>query len=153
MKRILYLQQNNVVAIISGAEGVPLSELENLVPVGLPFIIIDADQLPEELYLREFRDALTADFDSPGQPNVHIDLEKAKEIAKEKLRRYREHAFQANDIAIRDAMISNNQNALKQAIAQRDKLRDLTTILDNVSKVDIILEKLDEVKEELNIKV
>jgi len=146
MKHILYLQQNNVVAILTGAPGVPTTDLQKLVPVGLPWIIIDSEQLPEELHLQEFRDCLSADFDSPGQPNVKIDLEKAKIAAKDRIRAYRKDLYAQNDIVIRDAMITDDKVTLKTALAQRNKLRDLTKIVNNVSNVDEILEKLEDLK-------
>lgn len=148
MKHILYLQQNNLVAIISGAKNVPISELTALVPVGLPHLVIDNSQLPSDEYLNTFRDALTADFDSPGQPGVKIDLERAKNIAKDKIREYRKPLYESNDIVIRDAMISGDQVTLKSAIKERDRLKNLTKIVNYVSSIDEILEKL----ETLNIK-
>jgi hypothetical protein len=143
MKHVLYLQQNNLVAIISGAKNVPINELSSLVPVGLPYLIIDSAQLPSAEHLENFRDALTADFDSPGQPNVKIDLEKAKEISKDKIREYRKKLYEMNDIVIRDAMITGDQVTIKSAAKERDRLRNLTKIVNNVSNVDEILEKLE----------
>ena len=149
MKHILYLQQNDIVAIISGSKGVSVLDLQNQVPVGLPSIIIDNQDLPEAHHLEHFRDALTADFDSPGQPKVKIDLEKAKQIAKIKIREHRKSLYEMNDIVIRDAMITDDQVTLKTAIKERDRLRNLTKIVNNVSNIDEILEKL----ENLNNKV
>jgi hypothetical protein len=149
MKHILYLQQDGIVAIISGAKNISLVDLQQQVPVGLPSVMIDSEQLPKTEHLEIFRDALTADFDSPGQPKVKIDLEKAKNIAKVKIRQYRKELYAANDIVIRDAMISNDQVTLKSAIKQRDYLKDLTKVVNNVANVDEIIEKL----ENLNIKV
>jgi hypothetical protein len=149
MKHILYLQENNLVAIMSGANNISISELKKQVPVGLPSIIVDSEQLPSSVHLEHFRDALTADFDSPGQPNVKIDLEKAKNVAKNKIRDYRTKLYESNDIVIRDAMITNDQVTLKAATKERDRLRNLTKIVDNVSNIDEILDKL----KNLNIKV
>jgi len=149
MKHILYLQENNLVAIISGAEGVSILELQKQVPVGLPSIIIDSEQLPPSNHLEHFRDALTADFDSPGQPDVKIDLEKAKNFAKIKIREHRTKLYETNDIVIRDAMITSDHFTLKTATAERDRLRNLTKIVNNVSNIDEILDKL----KNLNIKV
>jgi hypothetical protein len=149
MKHILYLQENNLVAIISGAEGISILELQKQVPVGLPSIIVDSEKFPSSLHLEHFRDALTADFDSPGQPNVKIDLEKAKNIAKDKIREYRTKLYESNDVVIRDAMITNDQVTLKSATVERDRLKNLTKIVNNVSNIDEILDKL----KNLNIKV
>jgi hypothetical protein len=149
MKHILYLQQNGIVAIISGSKNVSILDLEKQVPVGLPHLIIDSAQLPETNHLELFRDALTADFDSPGQPRVRIDVEKAKNIAKDKIRQYRKELLATNDIVIRDAMLTNNTVTLNSALKQRDYLKDLTKVVNNVVDVNEILEKL----EDLNIKV
>jgi hypothetical protein len=147
MKHILYLQQNGVVAIISGAKGVSVLDLQKQVPVGLPSLIIDSKDLPKNL--ENFRDALTADFDSPGKPNIKIDLEKAKELAKIEIREYRKKLYEINDVIIRDAMISEDKFTLNSAITERDRLRNLTKLVNNVSNVDEILKIL----ENLNIKV
>lgn len=132
MKVILYLQQNGLVGILNAAQGVSISELEKTVPVGLPYVIVDKDELPSDSELSYFRDALSADFDSPATPNVQIDILKAREISKNYIRGLREPLFQKNDVKIRDAMIASNTNNLRDALKERDRLRALPEIVDNI---------------------
>lgn len=146
MSKILYLQQNQKVAILSGATGVTIQELKKMVPVGLPYVVINDDHLPCAEHLSNFFDALTADFDSPGQPKVHIDLDKAKEIAKNRIRAAREKFFEKNDIVIRDAMLTANQVTINTAVKERNKLKDLTKIVDNIVDIDELLEKVIEIE-------
>lgn len=149
MNHILYLQQNNIVAILNGSGGTLLADLEKQVPVGLPWIIIKSEQLPDPLHLNVFRNFLTADFDSPGQPNVRLDLEKCKNYGKDLIREYRKPKFAANDIVLRDAMLSNDTLTIKTATLERNRLKDLTKVLNYVSSVEQILQQL----EVLDIKV
>lgn len=146
MKKILYLQQNEQVAILSPAEGITIQELKKLVPVGLPYVIINNEDLPPATHLAKFYNALTADFDSPGQPNVHIDLDKAREISKNKIRAARKKKFESNDIIIRDAMLSADQVTINNAIKERNRLRDLTKVVNNIVDIDELLEKVIEIE-------
>lgn len=146
MNKILYLQQNEQVAILSPAEGITIQELKKLVPVGLPYVIINNEDLPPATHLAKFYNALTADFDSPGQPNVHIDLDKAREISKNKIRAARKKKFESNDIIIRDAMLSADQVTINNAIKERNRLRDLTKVVNNIVDIDELLEKVIEIE-------
>lgn len=149
MKHILFLQENGIIAILSGAKGVSIEQLQSYVPVGLPFLIVDSSTLPKQEHMSLFRDALVADFDSPGKPDVRLDVEKCKNIVKEIIRAYRKPLYEMNDIVIRDAMISNDKVTLKNAMAERDRLRDLTKAVNNLNTIDKLLQHI----ENLNIKV
>jgi hypothetical protein len=134
MQKILFLQENGNVGVISPS--VSVEDSLSQVPVGLSYLIVDDNQLPSEEDFIQFTDALTADFGNLEKPDVRIDLKKAKQITKERLRRERIKLFEANDIAIRDAMIESNKIKLEEAIKERDRLRNITTIVDNVSSLD-----------------
>lgn len=62
---IIYPQDGGAVAVIYPAEGCGLSVLDIAakdVPEGVPFLVIDAADVPQD---REFRDAWVADFSAP----------------------------------------------------------------------------------------
>lgn len=79
---------------------------------------------------RAFRNAWNYD--------MKIDIPKAKEIWKEKLRRDREPLFIANDLKIRDANIDKDTSALMTAIAERDRLRNITLLVDSCKTISAI---------------
>lgn len=132
MQRVLFLENNKVGMISAGSLEAALSS----VPVGLSYLVVDLKDLPPAQDLREFFDALTADFGNIEKPNVRIDIQKAKEITKERLRVERIKLFEKNDIALRDAMLSNDKVKLAEAVAERDRLRNITSIVDDANTLD-----------------
>jgi hypothetical protein len=133
MKKVLYLQENAKVALISA---LTLEAAVSSVPVGLPHLVVESDDLPSKEDLAEFFDALTADFGNIEQPNVRIDMQKAKEITKERLRVERIKLFEKNDIILRDAMISNDKVKMTEAVAERDRLKNITSLVDNADTLN-----------------
>ena len=65
MKVIIYPQENNSIALVIPAPECPISIQEVArkdVPAGVPFLIIDASQLPQE---EEYFNSFEADFSNP----------------------------------------------------------------------------------------
>lgn len=79
---------------------------------------VDEGEIPTD---RTFRNAWTH-----GGDKIDIDMAKAVEIQKGKLRELRAPLFIQNDIAIQDALVSGDKGALSVAVARRDSLRDVT---------------------------
>lgn len=88
------------------------------VPRGLTFSIVDSADLPQD---RTFRNAWTVSDKAVG-----VDMEKAREIHKENIRALRTPLFEKNDVAIADAILSDDKEAKVAAAAKRDALRDAT---------------------------
>ena len=63
-------------------------------------------------------------------------MEKAKKIWREKIAQARREAFEKNDIAIRDAQLDGNEDALKFAIRRRDELRAIGDKIDAATNTD-----------------
>lgn len=80
--------------------------------------IVEADAIPVD---RTYRDA----WMQQDGAVVH-DMDKAREIQKDRLRALRAPLFDANDIAIQSALADGDSKALKTAVATRDALRDVT---------------------------
>jgi hypothetical protein len=74
--------------------------------------------LPED---REWRAAW--DFEDG---KIVVNMEMARKITLERLRTERVEAFKINDIALRDAILNDDVKAKMAAIAERDRLRDIT---------------------------
>lgn len=136
MKKILYKEENGQVAMISPARDILLEEAVRFVPIGREYLVVEENQLPSKENLLEFFTAIDADFDTPTAPNVRINIEAAKEITKDRLRRERIPLFEKVDIAIRDAMIEGDNEKLKKAKLERDRLRDITKRVDSLNNLD-----------------
>jgi hypothetical protein len=126
MKKILYQLDNGLVGIINTPAGLTDEQLVSQVPIGHAYVLIEENQMPSRQDLRDFSDALTVDFNNPQNPNVRIDLEKAKEITKNRLRFERQPLFEKNDILLRDAILENDEQAKTESITERNRLRYLT---------------------------
>lgn len=58
------------------------------------------------------------------------DIAAARQLWRKKIAAERQAAFEANDIVLRDAQISGDQNALAAAVSRRDELRALGNRID-----------------------
>ena len=135
MKKIIYQQENGTVALVVPTNQFTLEQvIESAVPVGAPYLVIDDEHIPDGFM--DFHGAVTANFDDPINISVKVDIERAKDIAKQNIRAQRKPLFEENDIALRDAMISGNKVALKAAIDKRDRLRDATKKVNSVSTLE-----------------
>lgn len=75
---------------------------------------------------------------------ININMTKAGQIWREQISSERKRLFEANDILLRDAQISGDQNALAYAIKRRDELRSLGDRIDAAKT----LEELTAIKPE-----
>jgi hypothetical protein len=135
-QQIIYKQENNKIALASWGADYSAEDIINTLPTGCQYLLVSPKDLPSIEDLQEFFEALQADFNNPSNPNIRIDLELAKEITKDRLRRERVQKFQENDILLRDAVIDNDNEKLSRGIFERDRLRDITQLPDNVSSLD-----------------
>ena len=124
MEKIVYKNETGI-AVITPAHSI--DEAMKDIPKGVEYKIIDESELPQD---RTFRNAWNYDLKE--------DIPKAKEIWKEKLRRDREPLFIANDLKIRDANIDKDTTILIEAIAERDRLRDITLLVDKAKTISAI---------------
>lgn len=70
---------------------------------------------------REFRDAWDLDGDA-----ITVDMTKAKDLHRDKIREARKVEFAKNDITLQDAMVIGDEVAKTAAVARRDELRNAT---------------------------
>ena len=77
---------------------------------------------------------------------IVINNEKAIEIAKEKIRQWRELKFKENDVKLQNALVDGNETARLEAVEYRDYLRDLPAQCEGKSldELKMILSSLDE---------
>jgi len=135
MEKIIYQQEDGKVALVVPTDGFTLEQvIESAVPVGVPYLVINDEDIPDGFY--DFHDAVSANFDDPVNISITVDIERAKEIAKNKLREERKQLFEKNDIKLRDAMLSENKVDLKAAIDTRDRLRKAPKLVDSLSSLE-----------------
>jgi hypothetical protein len=135
MQKIIYQLENGKVALVVPTNQFTLEQvIESTVPVGVPYLVIEDEHIPDGFM--DFHGAVTANFDDPINITIKVDMNKAKELAKETIRDLRKPLFEENDIALRDAMLSGNKIALKAATDKRDRLRDATKKVDNLNTLD-----------------
>lgn len=65
---------------------------------------------------------------------IVINLNKAKDITKERLRAERAHLLQAQDVAFQRALESNADTS--EIVAEKQRLRDITKLVDTVTTVE-----------------
>ncbi len=90
------------------------------------------DDLDEKSYRKIDKDWIPTDriFRDSWEIDLTVNIPKAKEIWKEKLRVERLPLFEANDILLRDAMVEDDADKKAIALAERDRLRDITLLVD-----------------------
>lgn len=69
---------------------------------------------------------------------IRINLDKAKAITKDRLRAERTPLFEQNDLLLRDAIAENDEAKRQAAIAERDRLRDITKLADAADSPDAL---------------
>ena len=80
-KIIIFPQEHDTVAVLYPTGELPLSEVARKdVPAGVPYIIMDTENLPEN---RDFRDAWEADFDNPDGFGIGAEAWFAEQEAKQ----------------------------------------------------------------------
>ena len=87
------------------------------VPTGVPFRIVNDDEVPSD---RTFRNAWKGD--------LTVDMPKAVEITKDRLRAERAPLIIAQDVAFQRATETNTSTAA--IVAEKQRLRDVTKLAD-----------------------
>jgi hypothetical protein len=65
---------------------------------------------------------------------IIIDINKAKDITKDRLRAERKPLLEAQDVAFQRALESNADTSA--IVAEKQRLRDITTLVDTVNTVE-----------------
>ena len=123
--KIIY-QTETGIAIISPSGELSIEEVAvNDVPTGIPFRIVNDDEIPSD---RTFRNAWKDD--------LTVDIQKAKDIAHDKRREARSAEFTPLDIKATIPSEAVAAEAARQVI--RDKYATMQTAIDAASTVDEI---------------
>ena len=140
MKRIIYTnQEGGVSVIIPSAEALQSMTVEQIalkdVPNGLSYQIVEEEEIPTD---RTFRGAWVLDN------GIKEDNAKATDIAKNKIRTWREDEFKKNDIILQNAIVDDDQEIRIEAVERRNYLRDKPAECDNksVDELKVIIKNL-----------
>jgi hypothetical protein len=127
---IIFTNNNGGVSVCVPTGELPIENVQTKdTPEGS--IIVDTDSLPNE----------HNDFFNAWELNgttVTINLDKAKEITKERLRAEREPLLAAQDVAFQRALESGADTAA--IVAEKQRLRDVTKLADNATTLDELKE-------------
>jgi hypothetical protein len=122
-KRIIFTQDNGVVAVIVPADecGLTIQQIADKdVPKGKPYSIVDVDQVPTDRY---FRNAWKHDSGV-----ISVDMPKAVEIQKEKLRAERAPLLAALDAEYMKALETKDAEKEAEVATEKQRLRDITDL-------------------------
>jgi hypothetical protein len=122
---IIYSQENGKVAVCYPTGEVPIDEvLTKDCPEGA--IIVDANVIPQD---HTFFNAWEL-----NNSTVTVNINKAKEITKERLRVERKPLLEAQDVAFQRALESNADTSA--IVAEKQRLRDITNQVDTMTTVE-----------------
>jgi len=134
---LLHELENNRVAIMNPAEGVSAEDMIAEVPTGSKYRLITNWGSISTQDLDDFQVALRVNYNPAVTENYFSwDIDAAKEITKERLRNERIPLFEANDIALRDAILANNAGDIATFTTERDRLRDAPLLADSATTLE-----------------
>lgn len=110
---------NHNIQILCPSEHLNIQEIiDKDVPSGTPYLILDSSELPNDAF---FIDAWDIDFDNS---KIFENIEKARDICRNKLREDRIPYLEKLDIDFTRALEENNEALKQEIIAKKQKLRD-----------------------------
>ena len=122
---IIFTNENGGVSTCIPTGELPIEQvLTKDCPVGA--IIVDSSTLPTD---NEFYDAWEL-----ANKSVTVNLNKAKELTKNRLRAKRMPLLQAQDVAFQRAMESGADTSA--IVAEKQRLRDITVLADTATTLD-----------------
>lgn len=120
-KRIVYKKQDGTgiaVVIPADPEADIAAVAEASVPVGVPYAVVDESAIPSD---RTFRDAWVHEGEKVG-----VDMPRAREIHKERLRSIRAPILESLDVQFMRAVETGDDAKKADVAAKKQALRDVT---------------------------
>jgi hypothetical protein len=122
-KRIIYPTDNGGVAVLIPAESIEAAMKD--IPEGKPYKIVDVADVPTD---RTFRNAWK------DEGGIKVDMGKAKDLTKDRLRADRKPLLEAQDVAFQRALESGASTA--EIVKEKQRLRDITKQVDALTSLD-----------------
>lgn len=123
--KIIYKTETGIAILHATGELSIEAVAQKDVPAGVPYRIVNDDEVPSD---RTFRNAWS---DNNG---IKVDMPKAKDITKARLRAERIPLFEAQDVAFQRALEAGSSTA--SIIAEKNRLRDLPSLVDAMSTLE-----------------
>lgn len=125
---IIYTNERGGVSVCIPTSELPIEQVQAKdIPAGVDSYIVDADTLPEA-----DNDFFNAWEQSKGV--VTVNIAKAREITKQRLRSDRAPLLAAQDVAFQRALESGADTST--IVAEKQRLRDLTKLVDSAGTLD-----------------
>jgi len=125
MKNIIWVQPDQTIAVTSIFDDVDSQEYAAQLK-GQGDIPADFEAVGFDIYIPDT--GWSHESHRWDGENVVVDFSAAQDETRSRLRAERESLFEANDLALRDAMLANDSEALCKETAERDRLRELLRI-------------------------
>ena len=129
MKNIIYQTEDGGIAVIIPADecGLTIEEIARKdVPTGFPYTIVEAADIPAD---RAFRSAWKHESGS-----ITVDMSKAKDITKDRLRKERKPMLEMQDVAFQRALETGTDTV--EIVKEKQRLRDVTKQVDGITSLD-----------------
>ena len=123
--KIIYKTETGIAILHATGELSIEAVAQKDVPAGVSYRIVNDDEVPSD---RTFRNAWS---DNNG---IKVDMPKAKDITKARLRAERIPLFEAQDVAFQRALEAGSSTA--PIIAEKNRLRDLPSLVDAMSTLE-----------------
>ena len=128
MKVIIFTNSNGGVSVCIPTGEVPIEQVQSRdIPAGIESFIVDAADLPEQD--NDFFDA----WEQAGGV-VSVNLDKAREHTKRRLRAERDPLLAAQDVAFQRALETGADTTA--IVAEKRRLRDITGLADACATLD-----------------
>ena len=125
---IVYTNENGGVSVCYPTGELPIEEVQSKdIPQGIQSYIVNSESLPEQD--NDFFDAWEQSLGI-----VTVNIEKARQITKIRLRREREPLFAKQDLAFQLALETGTDTTA--IVAEKQRLRDITKLADIAQTLD-----------------
>ena len=125
---IIFTDSDGNLAICVPSGALPIEEVQvKDIPAGVQSYIVSMDALPQADF--DFRNAW-----EQVNGNVTVNINKAREITKARLRIARQPLLEAQDVAFQRALESNADTSA--IVAEKQRLRDITLLANNAQSLE-----------------
>lgn len=118
MKQVIIYQHGDGVAVIYPAEEKTVEDCMRSVPAGVLCKVVDESEIPQDRY---FRNAWQL-----SDKGIGVDIERAKEIQRDRWRKIREPILAALDIEFMMAVEDSSPSRRNTIASKKQALRDVT---------------------------
>ena len=128
--KIIFPNDDSGISILSPALGIDVERASKDVPAGKPYFVVGVSDIPDDVF---YSDAWEVDF-TLDVPTFNINILKAREITKTRLRAERIPLLAAQDILFQRALETNSDTSA--IVAEKNRLRNITNLVDGIDTIE-----------------